>query len=116
MSYGRHPDCVVDDDRPTPPQTESVAGRNARWDYYRAERIRKGRPVPRRVFQQYDITARAPRPPSVVWDPILDLHAARQRRYLIPEGAMRYGALLALAFSPVLLPADREPVALRAAA
>lgn len=79
---------------------ESIAARNGRWGFYRTERIRKGRPATRIVYRQYDITAHAPAPPSVVWDPILALHAARSRARFVPEGALRYGEIRARALSP----------------
>lgn len=52
-----------------------------------------------------------------VWmDPLLLLRSARRNAWSPIRGAMTYGEVRQRAFSPVLLPADHAPVALRRAA
>lgn len=83
---------------------EDLQDRNARWDFYREERIRKGRPPYRMTYCQWDCGTKRIRPASVVEDPILDLHVARLNRNFCTRSADRYAEIRARVMAPAKLP------------
>lgn len=93
---------------------DELDARNARWEWYRAERVMKGRP-------KWRVTTTQPRPDwkhypvreTVAPDPILDLKTARSwaiDKPFDPATQQRYGEVRQRVVSPVFLPRDLEAV------